>query len=335
MNWKYWLILIISVIILIIAPGLFTQTAIFDFWKFDQVTGSVGDTIGGTTAPIVGLISIFLLVVTLWEQKKSNESQLKYMRDEKFESTFFNLLNEQREIQKTLRARFWGLARNNVTKTVEKYVFAQEIFSMAHYELDILFKSFDKDDYIHGYDSDEISEILESVYDEMYVGMNLPQELEEENAAALAEVQTNALCAYFNDLYKVSNADFLRYKSLSAEQKIAFVYSKFFKRRDNCGHYFRHLYRIMAFVQYCEEKELKASNPKNTNEVRDKYKMYAQFIQAQMSSEELLMLFYNSFCFPKTKELIIKYNLLENLNIENLIKPEHNCIEGFALKHRI
>lgn len=59
MNWKYWLILIISVIILIIAPGLFTQTAIFDFWKFDTVTGSVGDTIGGTTAPIVGLISIF------------------------------------------------------------------------------------------------------------------------------------------------------------------------------------------------------------------------------------------------------------------------------------
>ena len=91
----------------------------------------------------------------------------------------------------------------------------------------------------------------------------------------------------------------------------------------------------MAFVQYCEEKELKASNSKNKNEVRDKYKMYAQFIQAQMSSEELLMLFYNSFCFPKTKELIIKYNLLENLNIENLIKPEHNCIEGFALKHRI
>lgn len=200
MNWKYWLILIISVIILIIAPGLFTQTAIFDFWKFDTVTGSVGDTIGGTTAPIVGLISIFLLVVTLWEQKKSNESQLKYMRDEKFESTFFNLLNEQREIQKTLRARFWGLARNNVTKTVEKYVFAQEFFSMAHYELDILFKSFDRDDYIHGYDSDQISEILESVYDEMYVGMNVPQELEEENAAALAEVQTKALCAYFNDL---------------------------------------------------------------------------------------------------------------------------------------
>ena len=96
---------------MLIAPGVFTQTAIFDFLKFDQVTGSVGDTIGGTTAPIVGLISIFLLVVTLWEQKKSNESQLKYMRDEKFESTFFNLLNEQREIQKTLRARFWGLAR--------------------------------------------------------------------------------------------------------------------------------------------------------------------------------------------------------------------------------
>lgn len=336
MNLKYWLILAISVFFLFLAPGIFTQPVVFDFWRFNSDTGSVGDTIGGTTAPIIGLISIYLLVATLWEQKKSNEVQLKYMRDERFESTFFNLLNEQREIKKSLCANFCGLSLNNATKTIAKHVSGQEFFPMANYELAVLFKSFDRDSYLHDYDSDKVAQILESVYDDMYVGVNVPREMKEEYSTNLKEVHTDALCAYFNDLYKVTKADFDRYKSLTQEQKIAFVYSKFYKRRDNCGHYFRHLYHIMAFVEDSENRELKATtDSKLEDDVCARYKMYAQFIQAQMSSEELLMLFYNSFCYPKAKDLIVKYDLLENLHIEKLIKREHNCIEGFRLKNRI
>lgn len=335
MNKNYWIILGISVFSLFLVPVIFTQSAIFDFWRFNSDTGSIGDTIGGTTAPIIGLISIYLLVATLWEQKKSSETQLKFMRDEKFESTFFNLLNEQREIQKSLHARFWGISKNNATRTIAKYVKGQEFFSMANYELSVLFKSFDRDDYKHDYNSNQISEILESVYDEMYEGINVPHDLKEQNAALLEEVHSDAVCAYFNDLYNVTEAEFNSYKSLTQEQKIAFVYSKFFKRRDNCGHYFRHLYHVIAFVEDCEKKELEATDAKNHNEVCNKYKMYAQFIQAQMSLEELLMQFYNSFCYSKAKDLIVKYDLLENLYIENLIKPEHNCVEEFGLKKRI
>lgn len=51
-----------------------------------------------------------------------------------------------------------------------------------------------------------------------------------------------------------------------------------------------------------------------------------------MSIEELLVIFYNSFCFPKMKGMLIKYNLLENLNVEKLIKPEHNCEPQYHLK---
>ena len=66
--------------------------------------------------------------------------------------------------------------------------------------------------------------------------------------------------------------------------------------------------------------------------VKNKYLEYAQFVQAQMSIEELLVIFYNSFCFPKMKAMLIKYNLLENLNVEKLIKSEHNCEPQYHLK---
>lgn len=71
----------------------------------------MGDTIGGTTAPIVGLISIFLLIWTLIEQKKSNDKQIRFMQDERFENTLFNLLNEQREITSSLYIDFHGLGK--------------------------------------------------------------------------------------------------------------------------------------------------------------------------------------------------------------------------------
>ena len=54
-----------------------------------------------------------------------------------------------------------------------------------------------------------------------------------------------------------------------------------------------------------------------------------------MSTKEMLMVFYNSFSFPKLRELLIKYNLLENLTVENLIAPSHNCIDGYHLKKQL
>ena len=54
----------------------------------------------------------------------------------------------------------------------------------------------------------------------------------------------------------------------------------------------------------------------------------------QMSSFEMMLLFYNSVSFPKLLSLIIEYNFLENLAIEDLVDISHNCIEGINLKSR-
>ena len=61
-------------------------------------TGQIGDTIGGTTAPIVGIVSIVLLAYTLIEQLKFNAKQVDLQRQEQFKATFFELLKEQRDI---------------------------------------------------------------------------------------------------------------------------------------------------------------------------------------------------------------------------------------------
>lgn len=72
-----------------------------------------------------------------------------------------------------------------------------------------------------------------------------------------------------------------------------------------------------------ENEELEETeDAEKRQQIAKKYLNLVQLEQAQMSTQELLMLF-------------IKYNLLENLNAENLIQPEHNCMADFKLKHRI
>ena len=73
MNMKhrdyYWIILLISCILIIVLPTLITTFHIplgclnTDFTN----TGQIGDAIGGITAPIIGLISIWLLYITFRE----------------------------------------------------------------------------------------------------------------------------------------------------------------------------------------------------------------------------------------------------------------------------
>lgn len=85
------LILILTILFLIIAPFIFTRPAIYDSFDF-SITGPIGDTIGGITAPIVGLISILLLYATLKEQININKRQQK-------DNDFILLLNIQNQIQ--------------------------------------------------------------------------------------------------------------------------------------------------------------------------------------------------------------------------------------------
>ena len=89
------------------------------------------------------------------------------------------------------------------------------------------------------------------------------------------------------------------------------------------GHYFRHLYNVVKFVhehEYFDKKKFKEK------------KRYTNFIRAQLSSNELGVLFYNCLSDrgAKFKDLVEKYALFEDMPSEVLIDEEHRKLYALS-----
>ena len=67
-----WIVLL-AIIAMLLSPYILTRP--WSSINFED-TGQIGDTIGGLTAPIVGLISIVLLYLALSEQKRATDEQI-------------------------------------------------------------------------------------------------------------------------------------------------------------------------------------------------------------------------------------------------------------------
>lgn len=322
-------------------------------------TGEIGDTIGGATAPIIGILSIVLLVYTLLEQIRFNKKQSEISTDEQFKSTFFNLLQVQRDIQEKIGGKFkflgnftyeefsWKNGDVKIKKEGKEFlrinnnddeVTGLEFFKAARYQLIEIFNSLDHDVFYNNYDSEEAFNAEMELQRNYISASDMPPEFKQKQDAEIISVLRPFQIAYINDKYGITQKIFDKYKTLSLPKQIGLAYAIFFNRYENVGYYFRHLYQLMKFIKQNEDDKLnqlsgKASEMDKTS-IHNQYKQYAQFIQSQMSILELLMLFYNSFAFKKMQELLIHYELLENLTIQNLIKKEHNCIPSLRLKDK-
>ncbi|WP_160150061.1 putative phage abortive infection protein [Parabacteroides sp. Marseille-P3160] len=355
----------IGIVFALIAPFVFTRTglACLDF----RETGQIGDTIGGITAPIIGILSVILLFYTLWEQIVFNKKQKEISSNEQFKTTFFNLLQVQREILEKIAGHFSYLGNfvyeeypetNNkikITRKDQKTNIDKEIatinnqsnnrerkgiqfFKSARYQLILIFESLDSDRYTNNYNAEDAYNAETDLQGEIHTGWNIPPEVEKEQDELIHKTRKPFRNAYINDKYSISDKAYNTYKELPIDKQLGFGYAYFFYKYEVVGYYFRHLYNILKYIKTNEDEKIyslgkKASNKKK-QEVHEEYKQYAQFIQAQMSIDELLILFYECFSFPKMKQLVIHYNLLDNLTIQNLIKKEHNCEAKIRLKNK-
>jgi hypothetical protein len=90
------------------------------------------------------------------------------------------------------------------------------------------------------------------------------------------------------------------------------VYEAFFEQhKSDLGHYFRYLYNIFKFIK---ESDV------------EKKKSYTSIVRAQLSDNELLLLFYNSLSkngVEKFKPLVEEYQLLDNLPVSQLLDKSH------------
>lgn len=128
-KYKYWLVLfLVSISITAIAPYLLTRTC--GSIKFLEEEAHVGDTIGGTTTPIVGLISIFLLILTLYEQKENNIKVLQLTYRQHFKDVYMGILNNYCSNRNKLAVkvtRCYGYRDYRSCKTTDYYDFFTEM----------------------------------------------------------------------------------------------------------------------------------------------------------------------------------------------------------------
>ncbi|SFJ43980.1 Putative phage abortive infection protein [Paenibacillus sp. UNC496MF] len=90
---------------------------------------------------------------------------------------------------------------------------------------------------------------------------------------------------------------------------------------DKLGHYFRNLFHIISFIDTSADLEIyNASHKIDEEKTFEKRKSYIRIIRAQLSSNELILLFYNSRTDVGKNfyDLIVKYQLLNNLRSEVL-----------------
>ena len=109
-NWIRWILILIGIlviasliiILLIVLPTTLITTFHIHFGCLNTDftnTGQIGDTIGGITAPIIGLISIGLLYITFKEQREFNKKQVEFNKEQnKFNDTLLEFDRKQLEL---------------------------------------------------------------------------------------------------------------------------------------------------------------------------------------------------------------------------------------------
>lgn len=328
----------IAILFTFFAPFIFTLNGP-EFLDFTE-KGEIGDTIAGTTAPIIGLVNAILLYFTLREQYRFNEHQIRISEEEQFKSTFFNLLQEHRDIKQKVESSFSFLNCRDVRKTFDDLaVKGEQFFINASNHISLIFSSLEqKDCYRYSLEDaiDIENSIEEDVYNDGINGINVPLVEIKEFEESSSEKRLPFILGYINQQYCITQSGHLKYNQANPiQKKIAIAYYFFYRHHYNVGMYFRHLYHILKYVRKSETRYLKySSNHSQKMDIHEKYREYAQFIQAQMSTAELKLLFYNSFLFPKMQELLIHYGMLENLCIQDLCMKGHNCIPTFHLKNK-
>lgn len=102
-------------------------------------------------------------------------------------------------------------------------------------------------------------------------------------------------------------------KEKNESEYVNYVFGKLFKAQTaNLSHYFRFLYHIIKTIENSSISE------------QDK-KKYVNIVRAILSSYEQLLLFYNGTWYRTGKfyPLIVKYQLLENMDTALLLDPSH------------
>lgn len=294
-------LLIFGFIILIVGFAIF----IWNDWAFtteskikaDKV-GQFGDFVGGLIGSIWALAGVVLFYVALTEQRSdfgTNRKVLDAQTDAlKQQIKEFELQREElSETRKVFHIQ---------SETLKKQQFESTFFNLINLHHEIV-NSIDLQSRVDKYQG----------FEKLARGLS-----EADKKEKVTQITTGRDCFVkfskgFRNVYrtnKESNADATE-RELSNSSYLEY----YNQHQSDLGHYFRNLYHIFKFIK--------------NSDVLDK-KRYTSLVRAQLSNDELFLLFYNSSSDlgkEKFLPLIEEFQVLKNLNRELFIKE--NGHEGF------
>lgn len=315
---------IIGLVALVIILWILSWVFI-DLTYEETIRGGFGDKFGFVNSLFSGLAlagiiySIYLQQTELSLQRKELKETKEEFKDQNFQTTFFNLLRTQSQLADDISATIGTL--KSFDKEEYQEINGRKFFNKSKHQLKRIDKALNRERYTYYSRWSE-----EDHYD------HAPANDWE------AEDLTRSMRESFSiKFYKIDKETWESSKDQSPMERAERLYAIFFNRYYFViGHYYRHFYHILLFLENTEKEKIsKAIDEKEKLSIKKEFSQFAEFVQAQMSTPELFLLYYNALSFPKLQRLLIKYNTLENLPIEDLISPEHNGINGVNLKSRM
>lgn len=268
-----------------------------------------GTLVGGILAAILSLISILLLIQSIKEQEKQNELQ-------NIESRFFELLKIHRENV----SDFYSKGKSGRSVVIDIY----DEFNML-FDGITLWYSFEK---FHQKNEIEwTKKCCEIAYLILFFG--LANKTTEQLLSKIKEIISDDNF-YENEFYPMALKNMIsnheaRKKKNKRKSKEKRKYLDHDGHQSRLGHYFRHLFQTVKFIE---------EQPSRLLTYRDKY-FYIKILRAQLTTHEQAILLYNSLTDlgkpwelgvkETNKKLITKYNLIKNLpkGFTGLVDPKY------------
>ncbi|WP_300228215.1 putative phage abortive infection protein [uncultured Bacteroides sp.] len=308
-------------------------------------TGQVGDFIGGVIGSIWALAGVLLYFSALRLQQQEMKNQReematnqKLLDQQLFENTFFNLLKTQDSIRDSINTRFYHIS---LDKTFRLSVTNDDVNGMNFFNRSIIeYRNIYNFVSSHNFKKASVCDINEEVESQLDCFYDAVNDVIIDNEH-YNDVKLWAINQYIGILYGSNEKTFKTvHESKDEREYCAYAYWLFFYKYEYClGHYCRHFYNIIKYLDDYKQKLLSQLDSQSVDyeqekiRINDKIHHYFSFAQASLSSSELVMLYYNVLLFPKAEELYKKYNIFENMHIENLINKKHaNFFDGIKIK---
>lgn len=325
-------------------PLWFTQKSWLIY--FDLVvnteTGQMGDTFGGLMAPYIAMVAAGLTFMAFWVQYIANQNQRHDIQVERFENKFYEMLRLHRDNVTEVEIAGNHNGRKAFIKMYEEfrycYFMCHELLNSTDGERKWKKEEIDSKDFNEiaysffffggGPNSDIATEPLESKFNKDFVKdlrlniRTLQSNYREYRDKILKKNQNLSNTPYTGKLKHEGNTANLRidYQPLDGHS-------------SKLGHYYRHLYQTVKFVDRYSESVVTR---------KEKYE-YLKTLRAQLSNHEQALLYFNSFFVAGRKwyeeGFFLTWKIIKNLPFNLVrgvgIQPEEKFEEEIREKENI